>query len=334
MIIASIVTLGIILAMIRINITDIPCDRSSHTHPIPKGAGVAIMLGAFTYFFAAGGTYLLTPQVMSVLGCSILMGIVGLADDIKHISFKVRLVLQLICAYIVYDFGLRFGTLVLPGHDSIELGKLSPYLTIFWIVGFTNAFNFMDGLNGMAAGGAAVAALFLLLLSPVGSVPSLLLMGLFLSLIVFLPFNFPKAKIFMGDAGSQFIGFMLACIAVVGANTPDVAGNLNLWSVLLIFLPFLFDTGYTLLRRLYKRRNIFQAHREHIFQLLNRSGWDHPYVSALYMTMIALHGVLVWTLAFLPNVVRTWTLYLSLMLFLLIVSRIVIYLARRKGVEV
>jgi UDP-N-acetylmuramyl pentapeptide phosphotransferase/UDP-N-acetylglucosamine-1-phosphate transferase len=162
-------------------------------------------------------------------------------------------------------------------------------LTFLWVVGLTNAYNFMDGIDGLAGGQAVVAGTTWLGLGLITGLPLVSLLGLFVagSSLGFLVHNWSPARIFMGDVGSAFLGFTLAVIAVLGSlESPELA-----YAGVLVVWPFIFDTSFTILRRLRRKENIFEAHRSHLYQRLVIAGYSHRSVALLYLCLAAIGSV-------------------------------------------
>jgi UDP-N-acetylmuramyl pentapeptide phosphotransferase/UDP-N-acetylglucosamine-1-phosphate transferase len=202
-------------------------------------------------------------------------------DDIRSLPNRIRFAVHLGCAIAAVAVLGPVRQVSLGSFGSVDFGAAAWPLTLLWIVGLTNAFNFMDGIDGIAgitaaAAGAALAAAAAVFASPaVGGVAA----AFAAAAGGFLACNWQPAKIFMGDVGSAFCGFLLAVLplavpptAVPTAVAVAVAG---LW-------PFIFDTGLTIIRRGLRRENIFQAHRSHLYQRLVIAGWSHRAVSSLY----------------------------------------------------
>jgi UDP-GlcNAc:undecaprenyl-phosphate/decaprenyl-phosphate GlcNAc-1-phosphate transferase len=298
----------------RAVLVDVPNARSSHVRPTPRGGGLGILLA-----FAVGlvGVRILAdlpdePRVIGFVTGAILMGIAGLADDIRAMSFATKLVAQIIASALAMVGGLVIGVFYVPGIGAVELGGFGYVVTLLWLIGLTNAFNFMDGLDGLAGGTAAIAGLFLcavalLLGDPVVGVFSLLLAA---ASAGFLALNFPPARIFMGDVGSQFLGFAFAALGVLLARS-DSTGTIILIVPLLLF-HFVFDTAFTVLRRLRRRENLAVAHRSHLYQLLNRSGLSHRHVAGAHYAMAAIHGcVALWFIGAAPS--QRWLVFVALL---------------------
>jgi UDP-N-acetylmuramyl pentapeptide phosphotransferase/UDP-N-acetylglucosamine-1-phosphate transferase len=261
---------------------DVPNARSSHTRATPRGGGLAIVV--VTVAAAVIACILHPDSVRPVAGMllpAIVIAGVSWIDDIRSLPNRIRFAVHLGCAIAAVAVLGPVRQVSLGSFGSVDFGAAAWPLTLLWIVGLTNAFNFMDGIDGIAgitaaAAGAALAAAAAVFASPaVGGVAA----AFAAAAGGFLACNWQPAKIFMGDVGSAFCGFLLAVLplavpptAVPTAVAVAVAG---LW-------PFIFDTGLTIIRRGLRRENIFQAHRSHLAQRLVIAGWSHRAVSSLY----------------------------------------------------
>jgi UDP-GlcNAc:undecaprenyl-phosphate GlcNAc-1-phosphate transferase len=254
------------------NLLDVPNLRSSHEVPTPRLGGVAIVLGTWV------GAALLIPEgAWPLLVCATLIGAVGLADDLSHLHFGAKATAQTLAASALL--------LVYPPQILSEASgtlKIAAFVVgVFWIVALANAFNFMDGIDGFMGGVSLVNALFLAAL--VGEV------GAFLPALAgatagFLIWNISPASIFLGDSGAYFLGFALAAVALYAPVSETVWTPLGFLASVLVFTPLLFDTAYTLARRLLAGagKNIFSAHREHIYQRITPTTGMHRRTSNLY----------------------------------------------------
>ncbi len=268
-------------------IMDVPNIRSSHSIPIPRGGGVAILIAFAIFFFVTQGfgSALSLYFVMPALG----IGLIGLIDDFKGLSPLTKLALEFICAYIIF-IGFSFSYVPLGPYNWVT-GKLpAAFFALLWISGFTNFFNFMDGIDGIAAGQALIASAFLAIhFSRAGDQPltfvATLVAGCSLG---FLAINAPPAKLFMGDAGSLFLGFVLSALILIGS----VRLKIPFWLLALPLYNFLFDTVYTLIRRVVRREKWHVAHRSHLYQRLTATGRSHRKVTLIEMTMAGALGVL------------------------------------------
>lgn len=283
-------------AMIRVGVMDIPNRRSSHAKATPRAGGVGIV-AAVTIGLAAWSVLGLGSKPWGNGGIVFLvsafaLAVVSLVDDLTGLSFKIKLSIQLIISIIiVWSFGIS-GELELPFIGRVWFGPLAPALAVLWIVGLTNAVNFMDGLNGLAAGTALVAGLALALIAARLDHMPVMLASLALAAAAagFLPFNFPSARIFMGDVGSQFLGFAFAVLGLWLARDAPVAGPFGM--VPLLFFAMLFDVAFTLWRRWRAGDTLTQAHRSHLYQVLVRAGFPHAGSSLVQTGFAVFHAFL------------------------------------------
>lgn len=310
-IVSSLVTfvLSLILTrlMIAVNITDVPGHRSSHRIPTPRAGGMAIVT---SFFVGAILLFKLSPPLMgfswlvlSLVGGSILLGAgVSFLDDLSHVPYHVRLLVQMIIAMVLVGVGLKINCPPLEGFFGISLVEF--ILTLLFIVFVTNAANFVDGLNGLLSGSVLTAIPFMiattiLLPSHTSSDYWTLLssMVLFGAIAGFYVYNFPKGRIFLGDVGSVFIGLMIGIIALMGQKGhPEQPTWLFIHArlFLLIYpLGFIwFDPVFTVIRRFILRRNMFEPNRDFLLHLLNRAGYSHATVSGIYYASVVILGTM------------------------------------------
>jgi UDP-N-acetylmuramyl pentapeptide phosphotransferase/UDP-N-acetylglucosamine-1-phosphate transferase len=213
-----------------------------------------------------------------------LIAIISWLDDIHSLPSKIRFGAHIIGALLALAGCGYWETVNLPLFGSLSLGIVGIPITLLWIVGLTNAYNFMDGIDGIAGGQAVVAGLGWAIIGWLSQQPLLLILGLLLSAsnLGFLRHNWPPARIFMGDVGSAFLGYTFAVLPLMSnnPNTPLV-GFLLVW-------PFVLDTSITIARRWLKGENIFTAHRSHFYQRLVIAGYSHASVTLTYI------GLAVW----------------------------------------
>lgn len=251
----------------RLNLLDRPNERSSHSVATPRTGGVAIIA---TCLLLSGWTM---DGATLVAICAI--AILGFVDDVKSTPALLRLVVQGIVAvfFLVSADGAMSG---------ISLLAFS-----LWLVAAVNVFNFMDGINGIAALQAAVWGITLYLHGVAGGLgANVAVITVAGAALGFFTLN-ARGVIFMGDAGSLSIGFLLA-----GTATKLSAGSPSIFVLALPFLPFVFDASITLVKRVLRRENILRAHRKHLYQLLTRMGWSHLEVTSLW-TALALGGAII-----------------------------------------
>ena len=261
---------------------DVPNPRSSHTRPTPRGGGLAIVVAVCGVF----GVWLLAteswpPELLGLLLAQLLVAGVGLADDAITLSSAFRLVVHVVAAAVLLSVagGLTFGVPLL----GTTLSPVAIPLILLWLVGLTNAYNFMDGIDGIAGGQAVMAGAGWVLIGWMVDEPQVRLLGVLLTAASagFLLQNWPPARVFMGDVGSGFLGFTFGAMTIIGATYDAIvalSGALLVW-------PFLFDTGLTLVRRLWRGENPLRAHRSHLYQRLVIAGCGHRDVTVLYILL-------------------------------------------------
>ncbi len=277
---------------LRKNLLDIPNERSSHSTPTPRGGGLVIVLASLTAYFVCSK---LTGRNFSgsYLAGAFLIALVSWLDDLLTISFVWRFLIHSSAAILVVSTLGYFSEIEIPLLGVINLKIYGAIFTFIWIVWLTNAYNFMDGIDGLAGMQAVTAGIGWMIVGKIAGFPTASLLGgvLAFSSLAFLLQNWSPAKIFMGDVGSAFLGFSFAVLPLLAQNESAgknfVKSRLPLIAASLIWL-FLFDTVLTFFRRLYKREKVWQAHREHIYQKLIISGYTHRFVSALYGTITVL----------------------------------------------
>lgn len=263
---------------LKVKIIDIPNERSSHTIPTPRGAGVAV---AGAWFFAIGYMYFVGDTISSSLFYALLSGailvITGIVDDIWNISPKIRLLAQILAASLALYF--------LGGFQKVDVGFyifdnvwiLTPlaFIAIIW---FINLFNFLDGIDGYLGSEVFFITVFtgFYFMNGYALATAAVTLG-------FLFLNWPKAKIFMGDVGSTLLGFNIAILALYFQN--EQISSLLVW-VMLSSL-FWFDATLTLLRRYRNKENLLQAHRKHAYQRIVQAGFSHQ-KTLLYSLLINL----------------------------------------------
>ena len=285
----SLLTVALIKQRFSQQLLDIPNDRSSHTQPTPRGGGLGFII-AFA-ITSAISTAIGIPSIIPYLPLWFVLvplTIIGILDDRQGVPAAIRYLVQLFSASLAVAY---FGAFSQPWLTSFSIiGQITAIaLTIIGMTALINFYNFMDGLDGLVAGCTVVQLAFLALYL---NQPILWLM--IAALLGFLWWNWSPAKIFMGDAGSTVLGASVAIALLNNDGNPIQA-----WSGLAIVLPIVGDAVYTLCRRLIRRENIFQAHRSHLYQRLQQSGWSHARVASIYIgvtilvaSSISLFGVI------------------------------------------
>lgn len=248
----------------KIGAIDIPKDnRRMHTKAMPRFGGIAIFIGttaALLLFFPK------TPWLTGVIIGGTLMFLTGVVDDLRGLPAKVKLLCQILCAGILFFFDVRISFMTKPFDDGFFYlpWALSLFVTILWVVGITNTINLIDGLDGLAAGVAFIASLAIAYTASLHGRPDvcMALLAVGGGALGFLPFNFNPAKIFMGDAGALFLGFMLAAFSLQSAMK-SVTVVATVAPVLVLAIP-IFDTAFAILRRIINKRPIMEADKGHL----------------------------------------------------------------------
>jgi UDP-GlcNAc:undecaprenyl-phosphate GlcNAc-1-phosphate transferase len=284
----------VVRLMIAYPILDHPNARSSHSRPTPRGGGlgivVAFTLGMGILYWQAEYARLPGPQFLGVIGAALAIAAVSLWDDARDLRFALKLAAQALAALVAIGSGLELQRIAVPGLGIVQLGALGPVLTLFWILVCTNAVNFMDGLDGLVGGTVFLALLILCAIAEHEGGWFVYLASLMLAagLLGFLPFNLHPARIFMGDVGSQFLGFMVAILAVAAARFD--AAEVTFMLVPLLLFGLFFDAAFTLIRRALMGLNITTAHRTHLYQMAQRSGMGVRQIAAVHWGFVLAHG--------------------------------------------
>ena len=279
---------GILILVRQVGILDMPNERSAHTSPMPTLGGVGIILGVWGALAVGGLMGTQAPVVWQglLIGSGILMVLVY--DEIRPLGRLTKLILQVGTAGVMVGADVVLSRIYIPGWMDIGLHFWAIPVTFLWFLGIQNFYNFMDGIDALAGlEGVLVAGLWAMIASGLMSSETTLPIVIAGASLGFLFLNFPPGKIFMGDAGSNFLGLTLGVMAVLGDGM-----GLPFGVSLLLLGAFLFDTIYTLLRRLFRRENITLAHRFHLYQRLDRMGWSHLRINVVYgLCTLLLGGV-------------------------------------------
>ena len=278
----------------KVGAIDVPRDnRRVHDHPIPRMGGLAIFIGFVLslIFFVPMST-----KVLGLLVGSVIIAVMGGVDDIVSLNPWVKLAGQLVAALVAIRCGLVFDVISNPNifaeETYIEIGWLSIPLTMLWIVGCTNAVNLIDGLDGLAVGVSAISSMTMLIVSLFVSEPvvSIILAALTGACLGFMPYNLNPAKIFMGDVGSQLLGFVL--------STASIMGLFKLHAIITFFVPLLAlalplaDTIFAFFRRILHGQSPFKADKGHFHHRLLAMGLNQKQVVAVLYGISAVLGLL------------------------------------------
>jgi len=320
--------------MKRVRIIDTPNARSSHTRPTPRSGGIAIVVtffvGLAVLWGVSGDPAFEQGHFWVFCAASLLVAVVSIVDDLSGLSFRSKLGLQAICAVAVMALGVVIDQVSLPIVGVWHLGWLAYPVTLIWIVGLTNAFNFMDGIDGIAGGTAVIAAAFFAAITLLQGSTFVYLISIIIvwATLGFLMWNWQPAKIFMGDSGSQFLGFVLAVLAVMAGRFD--ASHVSFFVMPMLFFHYIWDTAYTLIRRIRAGERVTDAHRSHVYQLMNRLGLSHARVSGIYLLIGGLQGLGALVLVNVDGGLRVMV-FLPFIVFQVAMTLVVVRRARAAG---
>ena len=274
----------------KIGATDKPNKRKVHQKIMPRLGGLAIYISFMIGVLIVQPN---SPQLGAILIASTIIILTGIFDDIYELSAKIKLVGQIAATLVVvFGGGVQVEFINLPFTDRIlEFGYLSIPITILWIVGITNAINLIDGLDGLAAGVSSIALITISIMAILIPNPFVVVMGsiLLASTLGFLVFNFHPAKIFMGDTGALFLGFMIAVLSLLGFK------NVTLISlvipIIILGVP-ISDTFYAIARRIVNKKPISAPDKSHLHHCLLDHGFTHRQTVLLIYAMAAFFGLI------------------------------------------
>ena len=298
--VVALLMLPVIRLLRAVEIMDVPNARSSHVSSTPRGGGLAVMAGVVVGVAVAHPPH----ELWLLVGSALLAAAIGLVDDLRGLSALLRLTLQFVLAVAVVGAVMGLTT---------NSGAAVAALALFGVVGYTNAFNFMDGINGISGfSGAIAGAWYFYLGSAHGDAPALTVGGAVLigSCVGFLPWNLPRAKIFLGDVGSYGLGLLIAGLALLAYSEGMAVGI-----VVAPLLVYGADTGWTLVRRVRRGDSWREAHREHVYQRLCDAGLTHPASTAvvsLYTALVCVAVLVLPALAAVAAVCLVLVTYLCL----------------------
>src|SRR3984957_3714890 len=324
----------VVRAMISLRVMDTPEARKVHDRPTPKGGGVGIvaafLVGLLLLYYFAEFARLAREYFLGVIAAAFAIAFVAFLDDLFDWSFKVKLGVQALAALVAVGTGIYVHDYAVPYVGAVYIGWIGLPLTMAWLLFTTNAVNFIDGLNGLAGGVVLIASAFLAAFSALyGGWFCYAASGLLgAGLLGFLPFNFPRARIFMSDVGSQFCGFTIAVLGVVASRFDGA--ELSFLLVPMLLSGVLFDVGFTLMRRALAGERLTQPHRGHLYQVAQRSGVPAVTVTLIHWGFAVFGGLC--CVAFL-RVSGNWKLVVLVMAVppQLVWLGFVVWYARRKG---
>lgn len=301
----------------HVGAVDLPNERKIHKVPMPRMGGLAIF-GGFIFGYIVYGD--VTTQMLSILIGSFIIFLLGIFDDIKPIRAKYKFLVQIIAALIVVIYGkIYFTEITFLGLDLKFNIWISYFLSTFFIVAISNAINLIDGMDGLASGISSIyfatIAIIAIVLNRFGTLDitlSLIMLGATLG---FLFWNFPPAKIFMGDSGSLFLGFMIAVIALLGFKVTTLTSLVV--PITILAIP-IFDTALAIVRRLLKGENIGTPDKEHFHHQLLKMKFG-PKTSLIVIYSINIMFSVISIFYVIGDQTEAIVLYLVLMLMLLFV---------------
>ena len=277
----------------KVGAIDVPKDaRRMHKTPIPRLGGLAIFIGFMVSILLFVE---ITAEMRSILLGAVIIVVLGVVDDIMALPALLKFVVQIVAALIPATHGVVIQAFSNPNVFSDNpywvLGNLSVPLTVLWIVAITNAVNLIDGLDGLAVGVATISSLTMLVIAMLVSenVVALMMAALAGGCIGFMPYNLNPAKIFMGDTGSTFLGFVLA--------TVSIQGLFKFYTIISFAVPFLmlglplFDTCFAILRRLAKGQSPMAPDRSHVHHRLIDMGFNQKQAVAILYVISAILGL-------------------------------------------
>ena len=277
----------------KIGAIDVPKDkRRVHKEPTPRLGGLAIYYGFLISILIFSK---IDKQLIGILAGSLLIVVVGIIDDVKQIRASIKLVVQIVAALIVAFCNVRISAISMPvglvDGGILSLGIFSIPITVLWIVGATNAVNLIDGLDGLAAGICSIATFSLFFIAILAGEASVAILAAALagSCLGFLPYNFNPAKIFMGDTGSTFLGYMLSIICIQGLFKGYVVISFIV-PFLILGLP-LFDTTFAILRRIKNKKPIMSPDRGHLHHRLMDMGLSQKQTVAILYVIAMILGL-------------------------------------------
>ncbi len=294
----------------KYGLVDVPKDsRRVHSKPMPRCGGIAIftscMIALLAYILFTMGvpTIMFNKQFYGYLIGAILIFIMGIVDDIFTLKARYKAIFEFTAIFIVFIFGIRIENI-----GNLAMGWFSLPVTFLWIITVLNAMNLIDGLDGLAAGLTSISALSLLMLfiSTSTSLEAIIITAAIVGAgLGFLPYNFNPAKTFMGDCSSNFLGFTMACVTILGFSRGYTSIEF-LSPVLILGVP-IFDTLFAMVRRAIKRKPLFAPDGGHVHHRLIKAGFSqrqavlilYTITSTLCIIAVSLITMDVWKLALL-----------------------------------
>lgn len=326
---------GVFLVPLVINfskkegLVDLPNERKIHKIPVSRLGGVAIWASTMLTFLSLVflSYYPYGSLLSGILLGSSLMFLLGLVDDVYNLNAKFKLFIQLSIATIVYLLGVKISSI--PFFGGIDLGFWSYPITLLWIVGISNAVNFIDGVDGLAGSVITINSITLAIIAiaMTPSNPIVALIGFILagSMLAFLTYNFNPAKIFMGDSGALFSGFLLATISIVGVMK---AATLTLLLPFVVLAVPIMDIVFSSTRRICKGKSPFVADAEHIHHKLLHAGFSQK-KTVLILTSVAIVAGAIASLLMGENTIKHYAVYILVIVFIMLLLNFIKVLTKK-----
>lgn len=315
-ILTLLLTRTLIIYARQLGMIDEPNQRSSHITPTPKGGGLAFFV---VFSCLALWYYLYHPSYRAVVGPLLFGGpivvLLGWLDDRFSLPATLRLLVHFFVAFLIYGLVTQWFKIRLDISFLPNLHWVSGVFCVLFIAWFINLYNFMDGADGLASSTAVAGSILSAVVAVIHGSPEIAMIYCLIAYTVsgFLFYNWSPARIFMGDTGSYFLGFLFASLALISKAYADV----SFYSHIIIFGFFIFDTTYILFRRAFRKEPLFRAHQMFNFHKLIQKGWSHRKVSSLYTMVLILwlfplsnlasiydeYGMVIVVIAYLPLLV-------------------------------
>ena len=274
---------------------DIPNERSSHSAPVTRGAGLTIVVTVIALYSAVAGD---SRNLGFIVGGSAI-AVISFLDDLFSLPLFLRLAVHISAAVLFVTHSASYNGFALPFSDSsIRFGELGAVLTVVFIVWVINAFNFMDGIDGIAGAQGAGSGFGWMLLGIASGIGSYSTLGAIIlgSCLGFLVFNWQPAKVFMGDVGSTFLGFTFAVFPLMDPAGVSLLGDSGIAYASAFLWLFLFDSIFTRFGQVVRLKRFWRPHRDHIYQRLVAAGYSHSRVAAYFGSFALLIAVSVYLL--------------------------------------
>ena len=310
-------------------LVDLPNERKIHKIPVSRLGGVAIWTSTMLSFLCLVfmSYYPYGSLLSGILLGSSLMFLLGLVDDVYNLNAKFKLFIQLSIATIVYLLGVKIHSI--PFFGGVDLGFWSYPITLLWIVGISNAVNFIDGVDGLAGSVVTVNSITLAIIaiSMTPSNPIAALIGFILAgaMLAFLTYNFNPAKIFMGDSGALFSGFLLATISIVGVMK---AATLTLLLPFVVLAVPIMDIVFSSTRRICKGKSPFVADAEHIHHKLLHAGFSQK-KTVLILTSVAIIAGAIASLIMGENTIKHYAVCILVIIFVMLLLNFIKVLTKK-----